>query len=136
MIDFYLYDSQGRITSCGVCPDEDIALQAQPGLSVGVGRVDVSALCFVDGGRLMTAPPRPTSHHQFDYTLKQWVFDNAGAWASARAERNRLLAASDWTQLPDVPLATKQAWATYRQALRDLTQQSDPLNIVWPTAPG
>lgn len=41
-----------------------------------------------------------------------------------RAERDQLLAASDWTQLPDAPLtqAEKQAWAAYRQTLRDLPE--------------
>ena len=36
-----------------------------------------------------------------------------------RLHRDRLLAESDWTQLPDAPV-DRQAWATYRQALRDL----------------
>lgn len=35
-----------------------------------------------------------------------------------RAHRDRLLAESDWTQLPDAPV-DRDAWATYRQALRD-----------------
>ena len=51
-----------------------------------------------------------------------------------RSERNRLLTDSDWTQLPDSP-ADKTAWATYRQQLRDITNQTDPFNIVWPIAP-
>lgn len=56
----------------------------------------------------------------------------------ARSERNELLAASDWTQMPDSPLsdADKTAWATYRAALRDVPSQSGfPGNIVWPTPP-
>ena len=57
-------------------------------------------------------------------------------WILVRAERDRLLQASDWTQLPDVPLVTKEAWAVYRQALRDVTLQPDPFNITWPVAPG
>lgn len=57
-------------------------------------------------------------------------------WDEIRAHRNALLAASDWTQLPDVPLANKEAWAQYRQALRDIPQQfSDPANVVWPVPP-
>lgn len=32
--------------------------------------------------------------------------------------RNQLLAACDWTQLPDAPV-DQQEWATYRQTLRD-----------------
>jgi len=35
-----------------------------------------------------------------------------------RAHRNLLLAASDWTQVADAPV-DKQAWAAYRQQLRD-----------------
>jgi hypothetical protein len=35
-----------------------------------------------------------------------------------RTARNQLLTASDWTQLPDAT-CDRQAWATYRQALRD-----------------
>jgi hypothetical protein len=51
-------------------------------------------------------------------------------------QRNWLLQSSDWTQLPDVPLATKEAWAVYRQALRDITLQAGyPLAIDWPLAP-
>jgi len=54
----------------------------------------------------------------------------------ARSDRSILLQASDWTQLPDVPQTLKDAWATYRQALRDITVQSGfPRNIVWPTQP-
>ena len=47
-----------------------------------------------------------------------------------RAERNRRLAASDWTMLEDAP-ADRARWKLYRQALRDL-DMSDP---VWPEAP-
>lgn len=35
-----------------------------------------------------------------------------------RVQRDRLLAASDWAVLPDAP-TDKEAWAAYRQALRD-----------------
>ena len=61
----------------------------------------------------------------------------ASQWDSIRAERNAKLASCDWTQLDDTPLSNtqKQAWATYRQELRDITKQSDPFNIVWPAEP-
>jgi len=57
------------------------------------------------------------------------------AWAAVREKRDFLLAASDYTQLPDVSLPNKEAWVTYRQALRDITTLSDPYNVVWPTPP-
>ena len=60
--------------------------------------------------------------------------DNAKADA-VRAERNAKLEASDWTQVADAPV-DKAAWATYRQALRDITSQSGfPWTIDWPTQP-
>jgi hypothetical protein len=53
-----------------------------------------------------------------------------------RGWRNRELAASDWTQLPDVDLANKWDWAVYRQALRDMmAQNEDPKLIVFPEPP-
>jgi hypothetical protein len=55
-------------------------------------------------------------------------------WAEVRAERNMYLAECDWTQLPDAPLDTN-AWRVYRQALRDITAQTDPYNIAWPEPP-
>lgn len=52
-----------------------------------------------------------------------------------REERNRRLADSDWTQLPDAPVVAAD-WATYRQALRDVTaQESFPWEVVWPEDP-
>lgn len=80
---------------------------------------------------------------QYKNESGDWVFpepdDQAiGArWQVVRAERNSKLSASDWTQLDDTPLTNtaKQEWATYRQALRDITTQPDPFNIVWPELP-
>lgn len=58
-------------------------------------------------------------------------------WAVIRAERNKLIASTDWTQLPDAALTNVQTanWGSYRQALRDITTQSDPFNINWPVSP-
>ena len=52
-----------------------------------------------------------------------------------RSERDALLAKSDWTQVADAPVDA-EAWAVYRQALRDVPQQSGfPGDIEWPTPP-
>ena len=52
---------------------------------------------------------------------------------SIREQRNQKLKDSDWTQLAD-STADKTAWATYRQALRDITAQSGfPWEVTWPT---
>jgi hypothetical protein len=60
---------------------------------------------------------------------------NDAKWEQIKLWRNAQLAASDWTQLPDAPV-DKAAWATYRQALRDLPVQGGLAdNAVFPTAP-
>jgi hypothetical protein len=54
---------------------------------------------------------------------------------NARSQRDKLLAESDWTQVIDAPV-NQEAWAAYRQALRDVPQQEGfPATVVWPTQP-
>ena len=55
--------------------------------------------------------------------------------ASVRNSRSGKLKDSDWTQVADAPV-DKAAWATYRQALRDISAQAGfPQTVVWPTQP-
>ena len=54
---------------------------------------------------------------------------------SVRQNRSDKLADCDWTQVADSPV-DKTAWATYRQALRDITTQDGfPWSVTWPDAP-
>ena len=58
-----------------------------------------------------------------------------GQAEAVRAERNAKLLKSDWTQVADAPV-DKVVWATYRQALRDVTKQAGfPSTIDWPITP-
>ena len=56
-----------------------------------------------------------------------------------RQLRNKLLQDSDWTVLPDSPIADKTAWQTYRTKLRDITENlttvEDVETVVFPTKP-
>jgi len=57
---------------------------------------------------------------------------------SVRSTRDSKLAESDWRVIKAAETATTldAAWATYRQALRDVTAQSGfPWTITWPDAP-
>lgn len=56
-------------------------------------------------------------------------------WNGVRYERDIRLHDTDWSQLPDVPEATRNSFVAYRQALRDITTQTDPFNIDWPIKP-
>lgn len=90
---------------------------------------------YYDGKAVKRKPPMPHSACAWNDEIQTWVASDALKWNEVRAIRETRLQASDWTQLPDVPLATKEAWAVYRQALRDITNQPDPFNITWPTPP-
>ena len=69
--------------------------------------------------------PRETA----DEIPDEYFFDRIRLW------RNAELALCDWTQVAD-STADTAAWATYRQALRDLpSQNADPKKIVFPTRP-
>jgi len=56
------------------------------------------------------------------------------AWDRAK----KMLAESDWSMLPDVPMTAgqKSAWIEYRRALREVRLQSGfPADIQWPIKP-
>jgi hypothetical protein len=57
-------------------------------------------------------------------------------WTQVRAQQRQKLYESDWTcSVTDYEVPNRDAWVQYRQALRDVTTQSDPFAIVWPVAP-
>lgn len=56
----------------------------------------------------------------------------------ARAQRDKLLNDTDWTQVLDSPIdaETREAYRVYRQALRDIPEQEGfPHSITWPELP-
>ena len=71
----------------------------------------------------------------FEFNILYPDATNADKMTQIRAWRNIELAATDWTQLADAQ-CDKTAYATYRQALRDLpAQNDDPTKIVIPNRP-
>ena len=73
-------------------------------------------------------------------TLKQrlWIDNPDAITDGIRNIRDQLLQDSDWTQLVDSPLdsAAKSIWATYRQNLRDITENIDENGeVTFPTKP-
>ena len=69
-----------------------------------------------------------------DKTEEEIAADVASKAAQVRAARDRALSASDWTQVADAPV-DKAAWATYRQALRDLPNAMGFPNVDLPQSP-
>ena len=132
MKNYICFEQNGKIIKTGVCPDKDLHLQGENVIE-GIAN---DATQYIANGKVVDMPPRPSVWHEFDYTEKQWVQNRIIAENNIRSERNTLLTQSDWTQLPDVPISTKAAWAKYRQDLRDITAQSGyPFNVIWPEKP-
>tara|TARA_Y100000114_G_C11629906_1_gene263908 strand:- start:44 stop:469 length:426 start_codon:yes stop_codon:yes gene_type:complete len=81
-----------------------------------------------NGSSIESADPKDWGTTWKAVSDKKTELVNAEPMRLLRVERNRLLAETDWTQLPNAPLtdAKKKEWETYRQALRDLPSKSTP----------
>ena len=74
--------------------------------------------------------------NQTDATQEEIDTKIENQWEHIRVARNEILTQCDWTILPDSPVSSSiDEWKTYRQQLRDITNQSNPFEVVWPTHP-
>lgn len=126
----------GEILGYSYYPDGHLPEEAMEFNLVVDEEIDLTQF-YVVSKSLVKKPLKPSEHHVFDYTIKDWIDPRTPEteWHLIRHKRDMLLENCDWTQLPDVPLLTKEMWVVYRQALRDITNQPDPFNIVWPESP-
>ena len=86
---------------------------------------------FTDTPATDTTPAQTAAEQEAAYKATK----DAEQAKSVRTSRNDKLKECDWTQIAD-STADKTAWATYRQALRDITAQAGfPWTITWPDAP-
>ena len=113
-----------------VPPDEFVEVVDTPQPEIGVFEkvVELSPI-FVDGSWIRQWEVQSISDEEkLILTTNKEIM--------VRNDRNRRLAVTDWTQLPDVSSTIKNNWLSYRQSLRDITDQPDfPWNITWPTEP-
>jgi len=86
---------------------------------------------FVDTPATEETPAKTALEHETAYKASK----DAEQAKSVRASRDEKLKDCDWTQVADAPV-DKAVWATYRQALRDVTTQTGfPWTITWPDEP-
>jgi hypothetical protein len=86
---------------------------------------------FTDTPASESQPAKTAAENEADYR----AIKDAEQAANVRRTRTEKLKDCDWTQIAD-STADKAAWATYRQALRDITGQAGfPWTITWPDAP-
>ena len=86
---------------------------------------------YTDRPATDTEPAQTAAEQEAAYKAMK----DAAQAESVRQQRTEKLKNSDWTQLAD-STADKAAWATHRQALRDITAQAGfPWTIDWPEQP-
>lgn len=135
MKEYTFYNETGFIqTNMTLLNDEEADLNAGEALSWIEGTFSPDRYCIKNKEPVLI-PEKPDYPCYFDATTMQWVWYENVSWSLLRKERDRRLAACDWTQVSDAPV-DHQAWAVYRQQLRDLPGNTqDPRYPVWPTPP-
>lgn len=123
---FYYFDDKGVCFSISTLSDESLAEE--------LGRRNGSS-SFIKSA--LDIPIQRARNINGELADVEPVIPDAVQWGKVREKRGFLLMECDWTQLPNSPLSNErqQEWALYRQALRDVTLQTDPFNIAWPAPP-
>jgi len=139
MIDYAIYNSQGKFISAGSAEfvDEN---SLESGHGIYYGSVDIFTDYFdLDIQAVVQKTPQPSSNHEFDYATKTWVLNPAQAQQQVLSQRQRLLEETDWTDTVSAQIrlgSMYEVWQAYRQALRDITSQAGyPTAVEWPTRP-
>ena len=149
---YVLYDESGEITSTGNCPNSDLTLYARPNLTL----LEISKYVSLNEGYILNneflpfTPEQKTLKDSRPYYPAKWN-NTTMSWEDQRSQqekidqqgiiikqqRDQLLQQSDWrvVKATDTGIPISQSWKDYRQALRDITTQTDPFNIIWPTPP-
>lgn len=149
---FVLIDNATKLSDGFVdCAEEDIqdctpdgftAFSVEDESNMGLYRLDTNDPLSPPILIYVGYPPTDDGYWEYDSISWEWRDTRSEyetpefLWEFIRIQRDEMLFNCDWTQLDDIPAATKAAWANYRQQLRDVTLQPDPFNIVWPVAPG
>lgn len=114
------YDpNTGEITEIGGCSAVKLATMTD----YVEGQFDPATYHVVNGEAVLK--------DQADIDAQQLVIDEA----NSKNKRNALLADSDKYMLSDFPTTLQAEWGTYRQQLRDLTDDPNWPDPTWPTPP-
>lgn len=113
-----------------------VVLEVPPPDHTILQRVDYDGVQLINGVWTDTW----SVHPKYDDPIEQaaWEAERLEVqWDIVRGERDQLLQLTDYTDLPSTPITQecKDAFLAYRQSLRDITDQTDPYNIVWPELP-
>lgn len=132
-------NTTGLINQVGtVVSKEEIDILRSVGLNAQVINTEIHIQDYYydfEDKKLKLLPKKPSQYHVWE--KNKWVekIDLDVEMAKIRAIRDQLLADTDWAILPDVNISNKEEIIEYRQKLRNITENLDPKNIVWPEKP-
>lgn len=142
MIYYIEHTPEGRIIRSGevsVSSISDIMIFRPENQLIEVPKAASPSCDYWNGTEVAPQGEPPSMAHCFNYATKQWEDPRTAAteWVLVRARRDALLSDTDWvvTKAVEAGSPVPENWKTYRQALRDITVQADPFNLVWPTSP-
>jgi hypothetical protein len=142
-MNYTVIDEHGAVVKILNVPSQAVLEMNTPvGCTVVEGSAPANTYWDAAAAQWVSRGDKPSEFHVWSASSKAWGDPRSQAqvladkWAAIRAQRDALLAQSDWRSIraadAGVPLAS--AWLAYRQALRDITAQ-DPDDVTWPTAP-
>ena len=133
------YDKNGKILRQVEAPEDYLVMQKQPDEFILFGSAnDAIQYIDVEMEEIRDIPIKPNDCCEFNWQTKQWEDNSDIAKQQVLAKRQQLLSESDWTDTfsASTRLTNYEEWQVYRQALRDITQQSDyPFVVIWPEQP-
>jgi len=92
---------------------------------------------LVNGIKVDLTAEEIAQRQQDEIAWNNGAFDRA--MADLRQRRDAMLKSCDWVMMSDSPIADKSNWETYRQALRDITENLTTVEQVqaveFPTKP-
>ena len=131
------------VTTVTGTPPDAVETFDYSGEDYEIHEVDVDVVSLTKSGHIVTDLEGTHYHLSWDGSSvsaddnAKATYQTAEKWKRVRSQRDHLLSQTDWVVVKAKETGTNipTNWKTYRQALRDVPDQTDPDNITWPTKP-
>ena len=131
------------VTTVTGTPPDAVETFDYSGEDYEIHEVDVDVVSLTKSGHIVSDLEGTHYHLSWDGSSVSTdddalaTYQTAEKWKDIRSQRDALLSDTDWivTKAKETGTNIPTNWKTYRQALRDVPDQTDPDDITWPTKP-
>ena len=131
------------VTTVTGTPPDEVKTVDYSGEDYEIHEVDVDVVSLTKSGHIVSDFEGIHYHLSWDGSSVSAdddalaTYQTAEKWKDIRSQRDALLSDTDWivTKAKETGTNIPTNWKTYRQALRDVPDQTDPDDITWPTKP-